>query len=579
MKKIIIKNQKIMFSTKQKSLFSTPTKPSSEKSTFVQVALKDSARILSGNGSEKFSTTGNTLVDQFGVMGKYKAPRAFSEISKDAELLWASDKWDAVAFSVFLRMINRETMYLDGTKTSVPQRGGELRHEGIMRFLWLHFKDEKSFWSNIGLFISAGSWKDIFTMLSYDLVHHGWEGRKLNWNKFGKLILSGLENPNTSELVKKYLPQIKAKSACKTVEAQADTVIAKWICHLLFGGKMSSSTSLSTYENSGSTYKAYRKLKTSGTAHEWQKLISTKQFDRIDFNKIHGRALSKLVQGKFLFNQGLSEKYQGWITAPETKDVKYTGFVHELFAGLGKYSRKTISKNEEETINKQFDTLVKKGGETGQTSLIVVRDTSGSMSQLATGTTMSCYDIGKALALYFSEFLTGRFADAWIEFNSDAQMHTWKGNTPVEKWRNDSTGYIGSTNFQSVVNLFASLKSKGVSEEDFPTGILCISDSEFNPTSLGKTNVEAAKATLKRAGFSKEYVDNFVIVLWNLQSNAYGRGTGEKFETYGDAQNVFYFSGYSASTIGFLTNTKIKTAAELAREALSQELISRVEVR
>lgn len=558
-----------MFNSKQKSLFDSGSKATSKStSAFVDAALKKGAETLSGNGALKYSTTGSALVDQFGVMGKYKVPRSFSDISRDAELIWASDKWDAVAFSIFLRMISRQTMYLDGTKTLESQKGGELRHEGIMRFLWLHFKDEPTFWKNIGLLISAGSWKDVFTMLSYDLVHHGWNGRKLNWKKFGELILSGLENSNTSDLVKKYLPQIKAKSSCKTVEAQADTMIAKWICSLLFGSK----------ENAGSTYKQYRKLKTSGTAHEWQKLISTKQFDRIDFNKIHGRALSKLVQGKFLFNQGLSEKYASWITAPETKDVKYTGFVHELFEGFGRWSSRKPTKIEEDTINKQFATLVQKGGEAGQTSLIVVRDTSGSMSSQAPGTKMSCYDIGKALALYFSEFLTGRFADAWIEFNSDAQMHTWKGQTPVDKWKNDHSSYVGGTNFKSVINLFVNLKQKGVSEEDFPTGILCISDGEFNPAQLGKTNVEAAKDTLRRGGFSKEYVDNFVIVLWNLQSSYYGRGTGEKFETYGDVTNVFYFSGYSATTVAFLTNQKIKTAEELVREALSQELIQRVEV-
>jgi hypothetical protein len=557
-----------MFDSKQKSLFEVTPKNTQATSAFVNASLKKGAETLSGNGALKYSSTGSTLVDQFGVMGKFKAPRSFQDITRDAEMLWADDKWDAVAFSIFLRMISRQTMYQDGTMTAESQKGGELRHEGIMRFLWLHFKDEKTFWANVGLMISAGSWKDIFTMLSYDLVHHGWNGRKLNWKKFGELILSGLENSNTSDLIKKYLPQIKAKSSCKTVEAQADTMIAKWICSLVFGTK----------ENAGSTYKQYRKLKTSGTAHEWQKLISTKQFDRIDFNKVHGRALSKLVQGKFLFNQKLSDKYAEWIKAPETKEVKYTGFVHELFEGLGKQSRRSVTPNEVETINKQFTTLVQKGGESGQTNLIVVRDTSGSMSSVATGTKMSCYDIGKALALYFSEFLTGKFANAWIEFNSDAQMHTWKGQTPVDKWKNDHSSYIGGTNFQSVINLFVRLKQSGVSEQDFPSGILCISDSEFNPSQLGKTNVETAKETLRRAGFSKEYVDSFVIVLWNLQSGYYGRGTGEKFETYGDVQNVFYFSGYSATTVGFLTNTKIKTAAELVREALSQELIQRVEV-
>ena len=120
------------------------------------------------------------------------------------------------------------------------------------------------------------------------------------------------------------------------------------------------------------------------------------------------------------------------------------------------------------------------------------------------------------------------------------------------------------------------MKSKGVAEEDFPKGILCISDSEFNPTQLGKTNVDAARDALRRGGFSEEYVKDFIIVLWNLQSGYYGRGTGEKFETYGDVQNVFYFSGYSASVVSFLTGEEIKTASDLFGAAMTQELLNRV---
>jgi hypothetical protein len=107
------------------------------------------------------------------------------------------------------------------------------------------------------------------------------------------------------------------------------------------------------------------------------------------------------------------------------------------------------------------------------------------------------------------------------------------------------------------------------------TGILCISDSEFNPTQLGKTNVETAKSKLRSAGFSTAYVDNFVIVLWNLQ-HGYGGG-GRKFETHGDVQNVFYFSGYSAATVSFLTDD-IKTAAELFDAAMNQEVLSLVKL-
>lgn len=556
-----------MFSQKKSSLGvkkNTSTSANTKNvlpNTFVNAGMKQAAKTLSGNGSEKFSTTGNPFVDQFSFLGSYKKPRTFSEIEKDCELLWAEDKRTAVMFTFYIRLITRQVQLFDGSKTNTAQKGGELKHEGIMRMIWLHQKDANMFWNNIGLFASVGSWNDVIKMLQYDLVYHGWENRVLNWDKFGKLILSALNNENTSELLKKYLPQIKANSVCKTVEAQADSMIAKWICSLLFGNK-----------NNGKTYKQYRKMKTSGTAHQWQQLISQGKHSLIDFNSIHGRALNLMVRSKYLDNQGLKAKYEAWITKPETKDVKYTGFVHELFQKLPN-ALSGLSVAVKETINQQFATLVKKGGESKITELIVVRDTSASMGSIATGTNMSCYNIAKALALYFSEFLHGKFANAFIEFNSTAKMHTWSGNTPIEKWFADSCNYVGSTNFQSVIKLLCDIKSQGVAESDFPKGILCISDSEFNPAALGKTNVETALNTLRNAGFSEDYVNNFIIVLWNLQSSYYGKTTGKKFETYGDVKNVFYFSGYSAATVSFLSS-KISTAAELFEEAMNQEVLS-----
>jgi hypothetical protein len=557
-----------MFTNKKSVLFEAPEASSSKSSksttsAFVQGAMKKSAETRSQNGALKYSTTGNDFVDQFGKLGSYKVPRTFAEISKDCDILWSQNKILTVAFILYIRMISRVTDIF-GKKTKDPQRGAELKHEGIFRMIWLHTVAPKSFWKNVTLFISVGSWKDVFTMLQYDLVYNGWSGRKLDWQKFGNLIVSGLQDETQHNLLKKYLPQIKAKSACKTVEAQADNIIAKWICSLLFGTK-----------SEGSTYKQYRILKTSGNAHEWQKLISQGKHNLIDFNTIHGRALNKLVRSKYLANQGLTEKYEKWITK-DTTEAKYTGFVHELFENLP--SRLSdLDLGNQTTINKQFDTLVKKGGEIeSKTSLIVVRDTSNSMNNKADGSNMTCNQVGKALALYFSNFLKGKFADAFIEFNSTAKMHQWKGSTALDKWYNDRASFVGGTNFQSVIDLFVNLKKQGMDESEFPTGILCISDCEFNPTQLGKTNVEAAKTALRRGGFSNEYAENFVIVLWNLQSR--GGKTGGKFETHNDTSNVFYFSGYSAATAAFLMNQEIKTAADLFDEAMNQEVLVMVEL-
>lgn len=535
------------------------------KNAFVTSGLKSSAETLSGNGALKYSTTGDPFVDQFGKLGSYKAPRPRGDIERDCELLWAADPLTAVKFIVFLRMISR-TPSLSGRKLESAQRGGELRNEGIRRMMWLARKSPETFRANLALFTALGSWRDPFEMLKIDVMENGWNERQLDWDSIVGLIQAGLSNENTSELVKKWLPSLRADSKCKTAGTQSDNIVAKFLCSKLVKSK--------SEKNPGSAYRSYRKLKSSGTAHEWQKQISRAEFGSIDFASIHGRALNRLVRSKFLDNQGLRAAYEKWVEKPET-EAKFTGFVHELFSRLPS-SLSGLGKAEQLTINKQFATLVEKGGSTEATKFIVVRDTSGSMGSAASGTNMSCFNIAKSLALYFSEFLEGEFANAWIEFNSDAKMHTWKGKTPLEKWYNDHSAVVGSTEFQSVIRLFARLLKNGVPESEFPKGILCISDGEFNPTAqLSETNVTAAKKTLAEAGFSKDYVDSFVIVLWNLQSRYYGRGTGEKFETYGNVQNVFYFSGYSASIVAMLTS-KLKTARELLDAALSQDAIQLV---
>jgi len=568
-----------MFEKKQSTLIpssakaANPAVVSPKKNAFVQAGLKKGAETLSGNGALKFTTTGLPFVDEFGIAGSFRSPRDYKDVDASMRKLWAEDKMNCVKFAFYLRMVTRQVVFPDGTKTEDVQRGQGLKHEGIYRVMWLAINQPDVFWANIHVYISIGGWKDIITMLSYDLQFNHWKDRKLDWDKMGKTILAGLENSKTTNLVKKYLPQIKANSYCKTLEAQADNMIAKWICSLLYGGKPEA--------NNASTYKKYRKLKVSGTAHEWQKAISQGNALNINFDSIHGRALALLVSGKFMKNNKLEDRYAKWIAAKPV--AKYTGFVYELMLGVNN----KLAGYQVDTINKQFmgQVEIARQGVEQNGSFVVVRDTSSSMGSQCTGTKGTCYDIAKALALYFSYLIPkGHFADSWIEFNSDAKFHTWSGATPVERWRNDHSSFVGSTNFQSVINLFCKIKRQGVPENEFPTGILCISDGEFNPTQLGITNVQQALVSLTNAGFSQKYVQDFQIVLWNLQSGYYGKNTGKKFETFGGVKNVFYFSGFDGSIIGFLTGMQgstrkpPETAAELFEAAMDQQVLNMLEI-
>ncbi len=567
-----------MFNKKQSQLIekkvAISVKPTQNPGNlFIEEVFEATHRTTSTNGALKYTSLMDAvLVEQFASLGYYKIPRDFATIQKDALKLYGEDSLKAVKFTIFMRMITRKTKLLNGLVTTEVQRGGGLKYESIFRMIWLHTYNPEAFWKNIDLFIAAGSWKDIIQMLSYDLQFNGWKNRMLDWQKFGDLILSGLNDKNQAELIKKYLPQIKANSNCKTLESQADNIIGKWICSLLFGTKI----------DSAATYKQYRKLKTSGTAHQWQQLISQRKFNEIKFERIPGRALSILVRSKFLDNQALREKYEAWVTAPEVKTLKFTGFVHELFNDLPKQIT-GLNLAQITTINKQFDgfvALTKVENASKLNKLIVVRDTSGSMANVAQGTTMFAYDVAKALALYFSAFLeNGPFADKWIEFCDNAVLHSWVGNTALERWYNDHTSFIGSTDFLSVIDLLCAIKIKLKSEDGFPKGILCISDGEFNATpDKSKTNLQEAYIKLQDAGFSAEYRSEFVIVLWDLPTgSAFGRKSKPHFEVHSAGiGGLFYFCGYEPSTIAFLTNEKVKTAKDLAEESLQQELLQLV---
>lgn len=573
-----------MFETKQKALFSSPVKTNTPKTdnSFIKAAMKQAVSTTAlGNNALKVTTTGNDFVDQFGKCTIYKAPRKYADIAADMSLLFSQDKSTATKFATYLRLITRVVQFSDGSQTEHTQRGQGLRHEGIFRMIWLAINQPSVFWKNIHIFVACGSWKDIITMLQYDLMYNGWKDRKLDWDNFGQLILAGLENPRSSELLKKYLPQIKTNSACTTVESQADNMIGKWICSLIFGTKKN--------ENDASKYKKYRKLKSGGTAHQWQQMISQKKMLQIDFNSIHGRALSLLVSGKFLKNTGLEEKYTKWI---ESKPIaKYTGYVYELLSQIrthpGARMANTLTRYQEETINKQFLGLVevgKNGLKEGDNGLLVIVDSSGSMSSLVQGTKCSAYSVALSMALYFSYLLKGKFAGHFAEFSDTCIMKQWKGSTPVDQFRNETSSIIAGTNFQAIGTLFVKMLKQGVPESDFPSGILCVSDGCFNSVGNNKSNHKELLNRLRSGGFSEDYVKKFKVILWDVPNQYYAKAGHQAFEDFADCPNLYHIGGLDPAAVAFITGVEgrdkplPKTSEELFEAAMEQEVLDMIQV-
>ena len=62
-------------------------------------------------------------------------------IYSDMNLLWSQDKDIATRLTLYIRMITRKTDLIDGTSTETVQRGAGLKHEAIMRMLWIYSQD------------------------------------------------------------------------------------------------------------------------------------------------------------------------------------------------------------------------------------------------------------------------------------------------------------------------------------------------------------------------------------------------------------------------------------------------------
>lgn len=569
------------FSKKKTSLFDNKETVTSQENAFVREGLKESSKTVSGNGALKYSTSGDAFVDNFALIANFKAPRDYAEVSKDMYKLWSINPKKCLQLAVYIRLITRETqIVLPGeTVTLDVQRGQGLKNEGIMRMLWLAIHHKPTFMANMPYFIAAGSWKDVFEMMSLDLQYHGWKGRKLDWNFMRNTILSGLANPSTSELVKKYLPTIRSVKECKTVESQARTIIGQYLASCIYGNKKSKKKE----SDSRAAQRKYRRIKRSGTAHKWQQLISQKNLLELDFNTIHGRALSLLVGSKFLKNHGLIEKYQKWIASKPV--AKYTGYVFELFQPLGNsYRINRLPEYQEMTINKQFDGLVETGKQNlrPDNKLLVVRDISSSMTSCGRGTNMSAYAIAKSMALYFSAMFDGPFKDAYATFSDTCKLCKWQGKTAIEKWANDTDSNFGSTNFQAVAKMLVEIR-KNVPESEFPTGVLCISDGDFNWCGVNESNFNKFRKTLLSGGFSKDFVENFKLILWDIPNSYYGNSTRAKFEDFADAPNNFYISGYDPAAVAFIMGTEQrqvtpKNASELFIAAMDQDLLNRLTI-
>lgn len=507
------------------------------------------------NGALSYASTLSVCVDQFGKAGSCRG-RHISEVFAEQEELWHENKEFAVKFPFYLRMITRKTKMPNGDITGTVQNGQGSRDESFKRLLWFANNQPELFYDNLWILPIVGSWKDIWTLMTMD--------ENLDRIKMFSIIAEGCNNESQIDLVKKYLPQIRANKKCKTDLAKSLNSLAKEFCSW-----------------AGWTAEEYRKFKSTGKAHEFQKYISKGQYDKLDWSKISGKALLNLSTGKFINNHKLTDSYMKWITNTDT--VKFNGYPYELGMKVSRLKNSNVISKL--TIDAQFENLIalakdKNGGIKG--NVWCALDTSGSMiSRVSNKSELTAFDVCVSLGIYFSTLNEGEFNKNVIMFDNYSRAMQLKG-TFSEMWKqitNANTAW-GGTNFQSIIDEIIRIRINrpNIPLTDYPTTILVVSDMHFNATGDRTTNYEKMKQKLYTA-FPTEFVDSMKFIWWQVCGNRADNVPA----TINDG-GCYFFSGFDGSIITLLLsgneivdkNTGEKrtpTMEELIEIAMNQEIL------
>ena len=309
-------------------------------------AVNFKSTTLTENGAVANITTQSSIVDQFGKAGNYRG-RDIYEVFDDQATIWKENQEAALRFPFYLRLVTRKVKVNDKTFTENVQNGQGARDEAFKRLLWIAKEHKDIFYNNIWILPIVGSWKDLWTIMFYDIKENL---NILNRKAIYEIIAQGLLCDAHTNLVKKFMPRIKSSSKCTTDWTKITNRLAK---------------EFANYMNM--SYQEYNKTKSSGTAHTFQKLICSRQYDKLKWNNIPGRALNLLVTSKFLTNHDLRENYAKWIISQPV--AKFTGYVYELSQKLRTAkvnNRSTLPIEVKHTLDAQINSLVEMSRENVQ---------------------------------------------------------------------------------------------------------------------------------------------------------------------------------------------------------------------
>lgn len=255
-----------------------------------------------------------------------------------------------------------------------------------------------------------------------------------------------------------------------------------------------------------------------------ERKMSANQWENIRYEAVPSRANLNYNSAFLRHDEQRRREYLGKAEKGEAKINSSVLFPHDIVHKYKKddYGLNFASRSDPalEAMWKALPNTVKDGEGT-----IVVADGSGSMSAYVGNTQVSAWEVAHALAIYFSERLTGPYKDQYITFSENPQLVRLGGcGTLISKISTAARHCeVANTNIEAVFDLILSTAVRNhLTQNELPKNILIISDCEFDTMTNGgwggfrspsKTLFNEIAQRYRRAGYKLPR-----LVFWNVNS-------------------------------------------------------------
>ena len=488
---------------------------------FAEAMKNESGWKRTENGAIARSTTGDSLVDLFGVIGALRS-RDSEDICNMFRAAYNEDKLLATKMMFYAR--NCRGGLGERNTFRVILRDMAVRHPSVVA-------------ANLENIPYFGRWDDLYELIATPVEPAMWHLIRLQW-------IDDVINMNAGKSI---------------------SIMAKWLKSVNASNAKTCSLGRKTARELGMSEKQYRKALSALRNHlrVCEKRMSAQEWKAIEYSEVPSYAMKRYkeafkrhdIEGFNAYMQTLEKEIQkGVVTSVKASTLYPMDIVHEYFR---KPTYNTINEAQWKALPNYVE---------GEHNVVVMADVSGSM----TWNDNKPISASIGLALYFAERNKGAYANQYMTFTNRPTFITInpKGTlaSKVSQVRSTDVGY--STNLEAAfMKILDVARLNHVSADEMPKALIVISDMEINGYCHGRglDFLSEMERRFKAYGYKMPKV-----VFWNVEAreNTY----------HGDVNNpnMQVVSGFSASSFKDILKTLDYDAYKAMVETLNNPMYDRV---